>query len=167
MTANFNQKSYEALNLAIGRHSGEVAKALGRSRNLVYRWQEPSGDWSDSGAWNPLDRLEAVIKTAIECGQGDDAFEPVRWLCERFGFVAVKLPASGQADLKILRALLEEIREFGELVAAVEESIGEGSDGGAVITRRESRRILTEGRDLIRQTSHLMELVKLSGRRPA
>lgn len=84
--------TYQALAVAIGPHVAAVAKRLQKSTSLIHKWMEPSTDWTDSGTLNPLDRLTDIIETARACGQGDAAYEPVRWLARRFGMICIPAP---------------------------------------------------------------------------
>lgn len=45
-------KSFEAIRRMVGGFHEEIAKAIHRSANLVYRWTLPTTDYTDSGAFN-------------------------------------------------------------------------------------------------------------------
>jgi len=152
--------SHEAIAEAVGRKAAAVAKALHLSMSLIYKWAQPSQDWSDSGAFNPLDRLEGLIEAALKEGNGAASYAPIRWLNERFGFVAVKIPDEQPCNLKITRSVAIACREFGELMGEIEASIGEDGEAGARISRKEARRVSKEGKEAVRQIMELIHLVE-------
>jgi hypothetical protein len=150
-------KSHEALHKAIGGKTVEFAKRLGLSSVMLNKWQEPTTDWSDSGAFNPLDRIETIIETALQRGRTDDkAFAPIYFLAERFGLVVIPVP---QCDcLKDLHGeLMETIKEFGHLASAASEAMADGW-----ISRDEAARIEAEGNDLLRHVSAFIQKAKES-----
>jgi len=151
--------SHEALRAACEGITTDVAKRLGVSRDLIYKWIKPTGDWSRSGAYNPADRLEAMIETALAKGKGEAAFEPIRYLAERFGYVCVRIPDRPVGHPEVTRSLLNTVKECGELVGATERSLENGK-----ITKAEARAIETEGTDLVRQAMHLIEIVREAAR---
>jgi hypothetical protein len=72
-------KTFEALQKAINGNTAYHAKRLGLSAPMLHKWQEPHMDWSDSGAYNPLDRIEAIIEIARSLGT-EEALAPVYYL---------------------------------------------------------------------------------------
>jgi hypothetical protein len=145
-------KSYEALHEAISGDTIEFAKRLKTSTSLITKWQEPTTDWSDSGAFNPLDRIEAVIEMAIHKGRShDQAYAPIYYLAERFGLIAIPIPHA--RDLKDLSdELMEAIKEFGHLATVSAEAMADG-----IISRDEAKRIEKEGSDLMRHVAAFMQ----------
>jgi hypothetical protein len=142
-------KSYEALNNAIGKNTKEHAKALHVSSALVYKWQEPSTDFEDSGAYNPLDRLETIIQSALNLGASpDDAFSPVYYLAEQFNLVVVPMPDEAGDISTLSQELLKTVAEFGDLT---KEAAGAMADGK--ITPHEFCVIEREAWELIRQVA--------------
>lgn len=140
-------KSYEAIQTAIGGKTVEHAKRLGLSTSLVNKWQEPSTDFTDSGAFNPLDRIETIMETALINGSSKKAsFTPLQYLAERFNHICIPIPEQ-KGDLKeISDELLRLISEFGDVTKETAEAMVE--DG---INRNECRRIQKEVWELIRQ----------------
>jgi len=141
-------QSHEAIHRAISGRTVDFAKRLGLSSALINKWQEPTADWSDSGAFNPLDRTEAIIQKALEEGRAhDDAFAPIHYLAQQFGLVVIPLPAShGLEDLS--KELMEAIKEFGHLASEASDAMADGR-----ITKIEAARIEEEGTDLLRHVS--------------
>lgn len=151
--------SHEALHEAIDRDAVEFAKALGLSTVMVNKWQEPTADWSDSGAFNPLDRTEGIIRIALQRGRPPDkAFSPIYYLSERFGLVTIPVPKC-ECLKDLSDELMEAIKEFGHLAAAASEAMSDGW-----ISRDEARRIEAEGNDLLRHVSAFIQKAKESVR---
>lgn len=147
-------KSHEALRQAIAGKTVEHAKRLGLSTGLLHKWQEPSTDWSDSGAYNPLDRIEALMQEAERLGQRpDQAHAPLLWLAAQFRYVCIRIGSDDPADLS--QELLKTAREFGELAAATSEALLDGR-----ISFVEADTIEREGWHLIRQTAAFMARVR-------
>jgi len=78
-------ESHEALKLAVGTDAVKMAKRLGRSSSLVHKWCEPSTDFSDSGALNPLDRLlpgapfRRAFPSAGQTSNQNPGIQQARW----------------------------------------------------------------------------------------
>lgn len=148
-------ESWEALGRCVGRDTVKHAKALGRSTALVNKWTEPSTDFSDSGAINPVDRIETMIETALSLGNvsRSDALAPLQYLALRFGCTLINLPPS----LPHLKDLTDQInhssKEFGHFISANCEALEDGR-----ITRDEFRHIDSEGMHLIQAVGSVIKL---------
>ena len=151
-------KSYEALQKAIKGKTVEFARKLGLSTILVNKWQEPSTDFTDSGALNPLDRIETVIEEAIRQGHAD-AMAPLHYLAQRFNLVIVG-DVNGPVCLnELTKELLNTSKEFGELAAAASKALQDNK-----LRRDEIKAIKKEGWELIRQTASFVRLIEESKR---
>jgi transcriptional regulator with XRE-family HTH domain len=148
-------KSHEAIQRAIKGRTVEFAKRLGLSASMVNKWQEPTADWSDSGAYNPLDRLEGIAQIALDLGADrDEALAPLYWLNQRFGLHAVPDERSeGLDDLSL--DLIETLREVGHLTTVASEALSSGE-----ITVGHASKIEEEGNHLIRRVSVFMKKTK-------
>ena len=133
-------ESFEAMRLAVGGDAVKVAKRLGRSTSLVNKWCEPSADFSDSGALNPLDRLEMVIEVAEKQKRSAcDSYAPIFFLAQRFGgmfFPPVKVQGN---SLEFAKQLCRTVKEAGEAFAAAAEALEDGE-----LSTFERRRISKE-----------------------
>jgi len=110
-------KSHEALSRSINRDTAAHAKALHKSVSLVNKWCEPCIDFSDSGAHNPLDRIETIIETSLRLGMtADQALSPVFYLGQRFNFVPLLVPVDSPHMPDVSRHLNQVISRFGKLV---------------------------------------------------
>ncbi len=155
-------KSYEALEETIRRDTEKVAEALHQSPSLVRKWKEPprtDEDFTQSGARNPLDRLEIIIKT-IEQIDPERAYIPIRWLCARFGFMPpVKMPRVADSEQELVGSILEWTKEFGETSRAVSEALKDGR-----VSKEEYKKIWREfTEDIEAGLSLLMRLKEMAG----
>lgn len=141
-------ESFLALEMAIDRKTREHAKRLGLSTSLVGKWQEPHSDFTDSGAKNPLDRLEQIIETSISLGGSEnESLAPLFYLAHRFGFACIKLPESNRPLIEKLQAEFAlTIKEFGKLITEVAGALDDGK-----IDILEAKRIKDKSHQLIRQ----------------
>lgn len=149
-------KSYEALQLAIKGKTIEFARKLGLSTILVNKWQEPHTDFTDSGAYNPLDRIEVIIEEALR-QKNPDALAPIWYLAERFNLVIIPLPKINEDISEISDELLKTIKEFGDLAKEASAALQDGR-----IDRIEAKKIDKEAWELIRQVACFIEAVKKS-----
>jgi hypothetical protein len=137
-------ESHEALSNTINRKTSTHAKALGLSVSTVSKWQEPSVDFSDSGAFNPLDRIETIISTSIAQGNSlDMALSPVYFLAEKFNFVPLLLPATPPNFADISRQLHKVVCEFGHVIQESADALDDGK-----VSPDERRRIEREAQHL-------------------
>jgi len=124
-----NWRTYEALEETIRRDTVEVALALRRSESSIRKWKECPATVEDpdqSGRYNPLDNIAAIIST-IEKKDPERAYVPIKWLCARFGFLPpVKAPTSIETDEELLQALLKWHREIGESCTALSKTLADG-----------------------------------------
>lgn len=102
-----------------------VARRLGVSTSLLYKWREPAV--GGSGQTNPLERAVQLIEAT-----GDARI--VDWICQRAGgSFAAENPAS---DPDLRRAANSLVRDFGLLIAEVVQATED-----QVIDADESRRL--------------------------
>lgn len=148
-------ESHEAISSAINGHTKDVAKALHLATITVNKWQEPSTDFTDSGAFNPLDRIETIIRQSLSLGTyREKAFAPIRFLAEKFNLCCFPLTKK-QADASDLtKDLMKTIEEFGQLTAIFAKTYGDSH-----ISRSDAEKINKEGWELVNQTLHFLEEV--------
>ncbi len=155
-------KSYEALEETIRRNTEKVAEALHQSPSLVRKWKEPprtDEDFTQSGARNPLDRLEIIIHT-IEKIDPERAYTPIKWLCARFGFFPpVKMPSVGDNQKELVKSILEWTKEFGETSTAISRALEDGR-----VSKEEYKKIWREfTEDIEAGLSLLLRLKEMAG----
>jgi hypothetical protein len=137
--------SHEALKLAVGRDTVEHAKSHHKSTSLIHKWTEPATDYTDSGAFSPLDRLETIIETSLRIGNVDRAHSlaPIQYLAQRFNCLLLPLPESSPCLADLAQNLNYLIKEFGDLVATTAEAMADHR-----ISPDERRRMEKEGQEL-------------------
>lgn len=161
-TEEIIMRSHEALQAAISGKTVEHARKLGLSTGLINKWQEPHTDYTDSGAYNPLDRIETIIETSLALGNPPErAFAPINYLAERFGLITVPVPASAQNCKTVIHEFLKCSKEFGDIARETEGAMKDN-----VLGKAEAARIEKEAWELIRQTALLISAIKAAtGRR--
>lgn len=138
-------KSFEAMGMAIGRDRVEHAKALHKSVHLISKWTEPSTDFTDSGTFNPLDRIETIIETALKVGNvaPSHALAPLYYLAGRFNCQLLPIPSQHPCLQDLAAQLSSTIKEFGDMVSAAGEAMQDG-----IISPDERRLIEKEALEL-------------------
>lgn len=149
-------ESFESLRMAIGGHAVRVAKALGLSSSLVHKWCESSSDFSDSGALNPLDRIETIIHTTIREGQAQrDALAPLFYLASRFDCIVLP-PVPRAIDTRdYIRQLCEAMKEAGQAFATAAEALEDDN-----ISTNERRKIARDAYEAIEALSKFVRMVE-------
>ncbi len=156
-------KSYDALKKAIKGDAVDHAKTMGLHVRTLYKWMEPTVDFSDSGALNPLDRIETIISTATQLGQPiENAHAPIFFLAARFG--GVYLPALPANDsLKDLQQhVCHAIKDFGDMVQSIGGALEPTSERGAAISANERREISLKGINLLQAIASLLNAVEMN-----
>jgi hypothetical protein len=153
-------ESYEALSTAINRNTVKHAKALGLATSTVNKWQEPSTDFNDSGSYNPLDRIETIIKTSLEMGTPADAATiPVQYLAQRFNLFVTPLPPTNPGLPNIIEQIHKTTRGFAELIKVSSDAIEDGR------FPPETRLCIEkEGIHLLTAVSTLIKMIREKGR---
>ncbi|NOQ52481.1 MAG: hypothetical protein GQ578_09735 [Desulfuromonadaceae bacterium] len=111
-------ESYDAMRQLVGGDAREMAKRIGRSSSLIQKWCEPSNDYSDSGAYNPLDRLEGMMDEAEKLNKHPrEIYAPIRYLSQDRG-VFIPLPQNSCSIEQICDQTARVIKEVGEALSA-------------------------------------------------
>ena len=149
-------KSHSSIQTAINGKTSEHAKALHLSPILLYKWQEPCEDYTDSGCYNPVDRVETIVEKALSLGTSlDKALAPVQYLNERFGLVVLSLPAEKATVNTCEKELLHVIEEFGDLARESAKVLADGK-----LRRSEFEKIEKEGWEVIRKIAGYIKRVE-------
>jgi len=148
--------AHEAIKQAVDGHYEEIAKAVGRSANLVYRWTLPSTDFSDSGAYSDLDRLEALIEKSLALGTPPaKSFSPIYRMAHRFGGYFIPPAPKAFAHKDLARQLTRTMKEVGEALAVTAAALEDDE-----LSPNERRRILKEAQDGMHELAHLVSMVE-------
>jgi hypothetical protein len=90
----------------------QIAADLGLSLSMIYKWAEPD-EANGSGAANPLDRIEALLKCTNDR-------RIVQWICERGGGFFISNPKTNQPHpYYLIPATNEIVQEFADLLAVI------------------------------------------------
>ena len=132
-------KSLEVLKGSIEHVGGNtIASDLGVSPSLLYKWCQPGGEPTDSGATNPLDRLAKIFEAT-----GDEQI--ISWLCQKAdGFFCPNPKADKDATKNLFAHTQKLVSEFSDLLQVVSASYSEDGE----ICSKDSQRIRREWEDL-------------------
>jgi hypothetical protein len=140
----------------VGGHYEEIARAIHRSANLVYRWTLPTADYSEAGAFNDLDRLRSGMREALDLGVSPvDALAPVHFLALSFGGLFLPpVPHACQLN-DISRQLARAMAKVGEAFAVAAKALEDDE-----LTPNERREILTAAHNGLHEFTALIGLVE-------
>ena len=115
----------------------QVASDLGLSLSLIYKWAEPPDNQSGSGATNPLDRLEILLRSTND-------LRLIQWMCQRAGGFFIHNPKTHKAHPDFLIPATNEIvQEFADLLAVVAQAAADNE-----ISQAESKKIRARWEEL-------------------
>jgi len=120
----------------------QVAAGLGLSLSMIYKWAEPD-DGTGSGAVNPLDRIEALVRCSNDT-------RLVQWICERAGGFFIKNPkANWPHPHFLIPATNQIVQEFADLLAVIATAAGDNQiskqESKSIRARWEELKSVTEG----------------------
>lgn len=114
----------------------QVAADLGLSVSLIYKWAEPTTE-TGSGTVNPLDRIEALIRST-----GDERI--VQWIAQRSGGFFIRNPKSSWPHPHFLVPATNRIvQEFADLLAVIAAAANDN-----LISEKEAKSIRARWEDL-------------------
>jgi len=132
-----------------------VAGELGLSLSMIYKWAEPPDPAAGSGAVNPLDRIEALIRVTKDP-------RLIQWICQRGGGFYIKNPKTTNANPEFLiPATNEIIQEFADLLAVIAKAVADNQ-----ITREESEDIRGRWEELKSVTEGFVQCCEMGNFRP-
>jgi transcriptional regulator with XRE-family HTH domain len=131
-------QSYELLRELFQKHSPkQVAAYMGLSVSMIYKWAEPIDKDAGSGTANPLDRIEALLRST-----GDRRL--VQWICERAGGFFILNPKKNKPHPSYLVPATNEIvQEFADLLAVIATAAADSS-----ISEKEAKQIRARWEEL-------------------
>ncbi|MBI2926325.1 MAG: hypothetical protein HYY24_11560 [Verrucomicrobia bacterium] len=105
-------QSHELLREVLERTSAkQVADDLKLSLSLIYKWAEPTE--AGSGAANPLDRIEALVRCTNDR-------RIVQWVCEKAGGFFIRNPrATWPHPFYLIPATNRVVQEFADLLSVI------------------------------------------------
>ena len=137
-------QSHELLREVFQKHSAkQIAADLGLSLSMIYKWAEPPEGDAGSGAVNPLDRIDALLRAT-----GD--YRLVQWVCQRAGgfFIHNAKTKNPHPDF-LIPATNEVIQEFADLLGVIAAAAGDNdinkAEAKKIRARWEELKMATEG----------------------
>ena len=136
-------QSHELLREVLQKSSvKQVAADLGLSLSMLYKWAEPD-EGDGSGAVNPLDRIEQLIRSTNDR-------RVVQWICERAGGFFILNPRTNKPHPDFLIPATNEIvQEFADLLAVIANAAGDNEisppEAKRIRARWEELKSVTEG----------------------
>jgi hypothetical protein len=120
----------------------QVSADLGLSMSMIYKWAEPPEDSSGSGTSNPLDRIEALMKSTK-----DERI--AQWICQKAGGFYIRNPSEHNPHPDFLiPATNEIIQEFADLLAVVASAAADNQinadEARKIRARWEELKVVTE-----------------------
>jgi len=105
--------SHELLKEVLKQTSAkQISADLGLSLSLVYKWAELPSQDAGSGASNPLDRIDQLIKST-----GDKRI--AQWVCERAGGFFIANPVAAPQPISLIPVTNDIVREFADLLTVI------------------------------------------------
>lgn len=106
-------QSHELLKEVLKRISAkQISADMGLSLSLIYKWAEPPQDETGSGANNPLDRIEQLLRIT-----GDTRI--AQWVCERAGGFFITNPQNKPHDINLIPATNVIVQEFADMLGVI------------------------------------------------
>lgn len=154
-------KTYEVLKKSIQGDYVDHAKALRLSTSTLHKWTEPTVDFSDSGALNPLDRVETIIATSQALGHApESALAPIQYLATRFGGVYIPSIHTSNSLGELSQHVFASLKAFGELMQQVGSATSPASESGVKISPNERKRIHGAGFEAVQLITALLAAVE-------
>lgn len=143
-------QSHEVFREVIKKTSAkQIAADLGLSLSLIYKWAEPPADNSGSGANNPLDRIQQLIKST-----GDARL--VQWICEQGGGFFIRNPQEVQHTGQLIPVTNGIVQEFADMLATIAKAAGDNT-----ITKDEAKSIRRRWENLKSVTENFVHAAEL------
>jgi len=136
-------QSHELLREVLQKTSAkQVAADLNLSLSMIYKWAEQD-EGDGSGAVNPLDRIEQLLKSTNDR-------RLVQWICERAGGFFILNPGKHNPHPDFLIPATNEIvQEFADLLAVIASAAGDNDisppEAKKIRARWEELKSVTEG----------------------
>ena len=136
-------QSHELLKEVLKKTSAkQIAAEMGLSLSLIYKWAEPPSDDSGSGANNPLDRIDQLLRISADR-------RIAQWVCERAGGFFISNPPGKGQTYSLIPATNDIVQEFADMLqviatAAADQQITK-EEAKSIRQRWEELKSVTEG----------------------
>lgn len=131
-------QSHEVLKEVLKKVSAkQISAEMGLSLSLIYKWAEPPPDDTGSGANNPLDRIEQLLRITHDP-------RIAQWVCERAGGFFISNPKEHRPHpYQLIPSTNSILQEFADMLGVI---AGAASDN--TITKEEAKAIRRRWEDL-------------------
>lgn len=136
-------QSHELLKEVLKKTSAkQIAAEMGLSLSLIYKWAEPPTDDSGSGANNPLDRIDQLLRISADR-------RIAQWVCQRAGGFFIANPPGKAQTYSLIPATNDIVQEFADMLqviamAGADQQITK-EEAKAIRQRWEELKSVTEG----------------------
>jgi len=136
-------QSHELLKEVLKKTSAkQIAAEMALSLSLIYKWAETPVEGSASGANNPLDRIDQLLRIS-----GDKRI--AQWVCERAGGFFITNPEAVAHSHALIPATNSIVQEFADMLqviaaAAADQAIT-ADEAKSIRARWEELKSVTEG----------------------
>jgi hypothetical protein len=114
----------------------QVSDDIGVSTSVLYKWAEPPEHAAGSGIGNPLDRVEALLKST-----GDQRI--AQWICQRANGFFIQNPKNVPQPHYLIPATNQIVQEFADLLQVIAKAAHDNT-----ITPAEARQIRARWEEL-------------------
>jgi hypothetical protein len=135
-------QSHELLKEVLKQTSAkQIAADMGLSLSLIYKWAEPPDDGAGSGANNPLDRVEQLVRITRDP-------RIAQWVCELsdgFFIGNPKVKADAKQLIPSTNSIVQEFADMlGVIAVAASDSAISKDEAKAIRRRWEDLKSVTE-----------------------
>ena len=130
-------QSYELLREVFkAKPPKQVSEDIGVSISVLYKWAEQPEHAGGSGIGNPLDRIEALLKST-----GDHRI--AQWICQRANGFFIQNPRSIPHPHYLIPATNQIVQEFADLLQVIAKAAHDNQ-----VTNAESKQIRARWEEL-------------------
>ena len=130
-------QSHELLKEVLKKTSAkQIAADMSLSLSLIYKWAEPPDDGAASGASNPLDRVEQLVRIT-----GDTRI--AQWVCELSGGFFIVNSKVKPDNNQLIPSTNSIVQEFADMLGAIAVAASDNQ-----ITKDEAKDIRRRWEDL-------------------
>lgn len=135
--ASAAMQSHELLKEVLKKTSAkQIAAEMGLSLSLIYKWAEPPDDGAGSGAHNPLDRIEQLLRITRDT-------RVAQWVCELADGFFITNPKVKPDAQQLIPSTNSIVQEFADMLGVIAMAASDNA-----ITKEEARDIRRRWEDL-------------------
>ena len=136
-------QSHELLKEVLRKTSAkQISADMGLSLSLIYKWAEPPAENAGSGAFNPLDRIEQLLKITKDR-------RIAQWVCECAGGFFITNPEANPHPHQIIPATNDIVQEFADMLGVIASATADQKitpdEAKKIRARWEELKSVTEG----------------------